>query len=340
MNSRNAADCEVIMEAKKTKENWFASFGRNILAGLKTNGGIIIGLIIICIILGIMMDSFLTVRNFTNIMRQISINVILACGMTMVIILGGIDLSVGSIIAISGCLCCGLITNEGMPAYAAIPISILAGTLVGIFNGFVVSRTTIPPFIVTLAMMNIGRGFARIYTKATTILVDDEVFTFIGSGTVLGGIPIHIVYMVVVIAVSALILNRTKLGRNIYAVGDNKQAASYSGIHAKRVTMTVFVLMGFFAACAGIISSARTFSGQFNVGEGAEMDAISAVVLGGTSMSGGIGHLSGTIIGCIVIGVLNNGMNILGIDSSWQYVVKGVVVLLAVFIDYFKKIRE
>lgn len=328
------------MEAKKTKENWFASFGRNVLAGLKTNGGIIIGLIIICIILGIMTDSFLTIRNFTNIMRQISINVILACGMTMVIILGGIDLSVGSIIAVSGCLCCGLITNTGVPSYAAIPISILAGTLVGVFNGVVISRTTIPPFIVTLAMMNIGRGFARIYTKATTILVDDELFTFIGSGTVLGGIPIHIIYMVIVIVVSALILSRTKLGRNIYAVGDNKQAAEYSGIHAKKVTMIVFIIMGFFAACAGIISSARTFSGQFNVGEGAEMDAISAVVLGGTSMSGGIGHLSGTIIGCIVIGVLNNGMNILGIDSSWQYVVKGIVVLLAVFIDYFKKIRE
>ncbi len=328
------------MEREKVRENWFSSFGKSVLGGIKSNGGIIIGLAIICLILGVMTDSFLTVRNFTNIMRQISINVILACGMTMVIILGGIDLSVGSIIAVSGCLCCGLITNTGVPAAAAIPISILAGTLVGIFNGFVVSRTTIPPFIVTLAMMNIGRGFARIYTKATTILVDDELFTFIGSGTVLGGIPIHIIYMIVVITVSALILNRTRLGRNIYAVGDNKQAASYSGINAKKVTMTVFVIMGFFAACAGIISSARTFSGQFNVGEGAEMDAISAVVLGGTSMSGGIGHLSGTIIGCVVIGVLNNGMNILGIDSSWQYVVKGVVVLLAVFIDYFKKIRE
>lgn len=174
------------MEIKKVKENWFASSGRSILGGIRSNGGILIGLIMICLILGVMTDSFLTVRNFTNIMRQISINVILACGMTMVIILGGIDLSVGSIIAVSGCLCCGLITNTGMPSAAAIPVSILAGTLVGIFNGLVVSRTTIPPFIVTLAMMNIGRGFARIYTKATTILVDDELFTFIGSGTVLG----------------------------------------------------------------------------------------------------------------------------------------------------------
>ena len=328
------------MEHKNTKEHVLKSFVNSFFGGIKGNGGIIIGLIIICIMLSVMTDSFLTIRNFSNIMRQISVNVILACGMTMIIILGGIDLSVGSVIAVSGCLCCGLITNTGFPSVIAIPISILTGTLVGVFNGVVISKTTIPPFIVTLAMMNIGRGFARIYTKATTILVEDELFTFIGSGKVLGGIPVHFIYMIIVITVSALLLNRTKLGRNIYAVGDNRQAAVYSGINAKKVTRAVFVLMGFFAACAGIISSARTFSGQFNVGEGAEMDAISAVVLGGTSMSGGIGRLSGTIIGCIVIGILNNGMNILGVDSSWQYVVKGVVVLIAVFIDYIKKLKE
>lgn len=326
------------MGAKSKKGN--IPFVKSFVDSTKRNGGIIIGLLIICIILTIMSDSFLSLQNFANIMRQITVNVILACGMTMVIILGGIDLSVGSVIAVSGCLCCGLITNAGIPSVLAIPLSILAGTLVGVFNGVVISRTTIPPFIVTLATMNIGRGFARIYTKATTILVDDELFTFIGSGKVFGNIPIHFVYMIVVIVVSALILNRTKLGRNIYAVGDNAQAASYSGINSKKVTLIVFILMGFFAACAGILSSARTFSGQFNVGEGTEMDAISAVVLGGTSMTGGIGYLSGTIIGCIVIGVLNNGMNILGIDSSWQYVVKGVVVLIAVFIDYFKKMKE
>ena len=321
------------MEAKKS-DGILPGFGRNVVSTVKYNGGIIIGLLIICLLLSVMTDSFCTVRNLSNIMRQISINVILACGMTMVIILGGIDLSVGSVIAVSGCLCCGLITNVGVPSIIAIPISICAGTLVGVFNGFVISRTTIPPFIVTLAMMNIGRGFARIYTK------DDPLFTFIGSGKILGGVPIQFVYMLVVIVISGLILNRTKFGRNIYAVGDNKQAASYSGINSRRVTMTVFVIMGIFASCAGILSSARTFSAQFNVGEGSEMDAISAVVLGGTSMSGGVGRLSGTIIGCIVIGVLNNGMNILGIDSSWQYVVKGVVVLIAVFIDYIKKMKD
>lgn len=326
------------METKERLRN--VPFAKGFLDGLKRNGGIIIGLLIICMVLTVMSDSFFSPKNFANIMRQITVNVILASGMTMVIILGGIDLSVGSIIAVSGCLCCGLITNVGMPSVAAIPLAILAGTLVGVFNGMVISRTTIPPFIVTLATMNIGRGFARIYTKATTILVDDGLFTFIGSGKVLGNIPIHFIYMLVVIIISALILNRTRLGRNIYAVGDNAQAAAYSGIDSKKVTLIVFSIMGFFAACAGILSSARTFSGQFNVGEGTEMDAISAVVLGGTSMTGGVGCLSGTIIGCIVIGVLNNGMNILGIDSSWQYVVKGVVVLIAVFIDYFKKTKE
>lgn len=332
-------DTEEIMDNIKN-ENRIVDFGKRLLNSIKANGGIIIGLFVICIILSIMSSNFAQLRNISNIMRQISINVVLACGMTMVIILGGIDLSVGSIIAVSGCLCCGLITNNGLPSYLAIPISILAGTLVGVFNGFVISRTTIPPFIVTLAMMNIGRGFARIYTKSTTILVDDPLFTFLGSGKVFGEIPIQFVYMVVVVTICGFILNRTKFGRNVYAVGDNKLAATYSGIDSRKVTMIVFIIMGILASFAGILSAARTFSAQFNVGEGAEMDAISAVVLGGTSMSGGVGRLSGTIIGCIVIGVLNNGMNILGIDSSWQYVVKGIVVLIAVFIDYIKKMKD
>ena len=207
----------------------------------------------------------------------------------------------------------------------------------GAVNGVIISNTKIPPFIVTLAMMNIGRGFARIYTKATTILVDDDLFIWIGSGKIFGSIPIQIVFMIIVVVITAIILNRTKFGRNIYAVGDNRQAAEYSGINAKRITFWIFTLSGLFASCAGVLSAARTFSGQFSVGDGAEMDAISAVVLGGTSMTGGVGRISGTIIGCLVIGVLNNGMNLLGIDSSWQYVVKGLVVLLAVYIDYIKK---
>lgn len=289
---------------------------------LKGNLGILIGLAIMCFGLALITDSFATTRNIFNVMRQISVNVFLACGMTMVILIGGIDLSVGSIIAISGCLCAGFITNNGIPSAIAIPLAIAIGTATGAVNGFIIANTKIPPFIVTLAMMNVGRGFARIYTKATTILVDDDFFIWIGSGKIFKNIPVQIIFMLIVVAATVLILNRTKFGRNIYAVGDNKIAAEYSGINARKITFIVFTLSGFFAAC---------------VGDGAEMDAISAVVLGGTSMTGGVGRISGTVIGCLVIGVLNNGMNLLGIDSSWQYVVKGLIVLLAVYIDYIKK---
>lgn len=322
-------------QSAKKKESLWRENG--IIKIVRSNLGILIGLLIMCIGLTFISDSFATSTNIFNVLRQISVNVFLACGMTMVILIGGIDLSVGSVIAISGCLCAGLITNNGIPPGLAIILAIIIGTLVGAVNGLIIANTKIPPFIVTLAMMNIGRGFARIYTNATTILVNDELFIWIGSGKIFGEIPVQLLFMVVVVIITGLILNKTKFGRNIYAVGDNQQAAVYSGINSKKVIFLVFTLSGLFAACAGILSAARTFSGQFNVGDGAEMDAISAVVLGGTSMTGGVGRISGTLIGCLVIGILNNGMNLMGIDSSWQYVVKGIVVLLAVYIDYIKK---
>ena len=322
-------------QSAKKKESLWRENG--IIKIVRSNLGILIGLLIMCIGLTFISDSFATSTNIFNVLRQISVNVFLACGMTMVILIGGIDLSVGSVIAISGCLCAGLITNNGIPSGLAIILAIIIGTLVGPVNGLIIANTKIPPFIVTLAMMNIGRGFARIYTNATTILVNDELFIWIGSGKIFGEIPVQLLFMVVVVIITGLILNKTKFGRNIYAVGDNQQAAVYSGINSKKVIFLVFTLSGLFAACAGILSAARTFSGQFNVGDGAEMDAISAVVLGGTSMTGGVGRISGTLIGCLVIGILNNGMNLMGIDSSWQYVVKGIVVLLAVYIDYIKK---
>lgn len=318
-------------QSAKKKESLWRENG--IIKIVRSNLGILIGLLIMCIGHTFISDSFATSTNIFNVLRQISVNVFLACGMTMVILIGGIDLSVGSVIAISGCLCAGLITNNGIPS----GLAIIIGTLVGAVNGLIIANTKIPPFIVTLAMMNIGRGFARIYTNATTILVNDELFIWIGSGKIFGEIPVQLLFMVVVVIITGLILNKTKFGRNIYAVGDNQQAAVYSGINSKKVIFLVFTLSGLFAACAGILSAARTFSGQFNVGDGAEMDAISAVVLGGTSMTGGVGRISGTLIGCLVIGILNNGMNLMGIDSSWQYVVKGIVVLLAVYIDYIKK---
>ncbi|MGP8311856.1 ABC transporter permease [Enterocloster aldenensis] len=310
-------------------------FGQTMKNTVKMNFGILMGLAILCLGLTVLTDKFATVTNFFNVVRQITINLYLACGMTFVILLGGIDLSVGSVIAVTGCVSAGMITWVGLPVPVGILIGILCGTLVGALNGIIVSRTTIPAFIVTLATMNIGRGIARIYTHAQTIAVLDDSYTFWGMGSILG-LPIQLYLIIAVVVLTSFILNRTGLGRHIYATGGNKIASEYSGINVKRVTFFVFVLSGFLASLAGVLTVGRTFTATMIMGDGAEMDAIAAVVLGGTSMSGGKGSISGTVIGVIVIGILKNGMNLLGIDSSWQYVVQGIVILIAVYIDYIK----
>lgn len=316
---------------EKTKKSEFPAV--NIL---RSNLGILVGLLILCIVLTIATNKFATVTNFSNIVRQITINLYLACGMTFIILLGGIDLSVGSVIAITGCISAGMISWNGMPVYLGIIIGIACGVLIGALNGFIVSKTTIPAFIVTLATMNIGRGLARVYTHAQTIAVLEDSYTFWGKGTLLG-LPIQLYLIITVAAVSSFILNRTQLGRHIYAVGGNKQAAEYSGINVKKVTFFVFIYCSILAALAGVLTVGRTFTATMIMGDGAEMDAIAAVVLGGTSMNGGKGSISGTVIGVIVIGILKNGMNLMGIDSSWQYIVQGIVILLAVYIDYVKQ---
>lgn len=302
---------------------------------LKENIGIIVALFVLCIGLSIATDKFATVTNFFNIIKQITINLYLACGMTFIILLGGIDLSVGSVIAVSGCISAGMVTWVGLPVPAAILVGIFFGVLIGLLNGIIVSGTNIPAFITTLATMNIGRGIARVYTNAQTISVLDPAYTFLGTGKIFG-IPIQLFLIIIVVALCAFILNRTQLGKHIYAVGGNKLAAEYSGINVKKVTLFVFIFSSILASFAGIWTVGRTFSATMIMGQSAEMDAIAAVVLGGTSMSGGKGKISGTIIGVLIIGVLNNGMNLLGIDSSWQYIVQGVVILIAVYMDYIK----
>lgn len=297
--------------------------------------GILIGLGIMCIILICLTDKFATSSNFFNIIRQITINIFLACGMTLVILIGGIDLSVGSVIAVAGCISAGMVTWVKLPVPLGIFIGILCGVAVGVLNGFIASTTTISPFIITLATMNIGRGIARLYTNAKTIAVLNPLYTFLGTGKI-GKIPVQFFLIVVVVAVTSFILNKTRLGRGIYFVGDNEQAAKYAGLNVQKIKFFVFLYSGLLAAIAGILSTARTFAATMVMGTGAEMDAISAVVIGGTSMSGGKGTLMGTVIGAIIIGVLNNGMNLLGINTSWQYVVQGVVILVALYIDYIR----
>lgn len=309
-------------------------------AGLffRENFGILVAFVVLYLFLAINPQtsrSFLTRQNMFNVLRQISTNLYLACGMTMIIILGGIDLSVGSIIALSGCVAAACVSRYNLPIPIAIISGILIGAIFGMINGLVVSKTTIPPFIVTLANMNIARGLAYVYTGGSPVRVVTKEWQFIGAGYI-GIIPTPVVILVIVLIITGLLMNNTKLGRHIYAVGGNVQAAQFSGISVAKVKFWIFTYSGIMAGLAGIVLASRMYSGQPTAGDGAEMDAIAAVVVGGTSMSGGSGKIGGTIIGALIIGFLNNGLNLMNVNSFWQYVVKGFVILLAVFIDFFR----
>ncbi len=311
---------------------------KNIKTYFHENAGILAALVALCILLAILpvtSKSFVTTRNFFNVLRQVSTNMFLACGMTMVIILGGIDLSVGSIIALAGCVEAGMVVHLNMPLPLAILIALAIGLGVGMFNGYVVSTTTIPAFIVTLATMNICRGLAYVYTGGSPVRVMTDAWKFIGAGYI-GPFPTPVIIMIAILIITAIIMNKTKLGRHIYAVGGNAQAAEYSGINVRKVKFLVHSYSGLMAGLAGVVLASRMYSGQPTAGDGAEMDAIAATVVGGTSMAGGSGKIGGTIIGALIIGVLNNGLNLMNVNSFWQYVVKGVVILGAVYVDFLR----
>lgn len=326
---------------KENISNFVSAISKNKLLGpavrfFVNNLGILVGFILLCVLLSLLTPAFLTQQNILNVLRQVTTNLNLALGMTLIIIITGIDLSVGSIVALSGTITGGLIAFNNMPIALAVLVGILVGTFCGFFNGFVVANTKIPPFIVTLAMLNIARGAAYVFTGGQPIRVMAEGFNVIGAGY-LGIIPLPVIYTAVFVVGVSILLKKTKLGRYIYAVGGNIEAARFSGIKIKKVQIFAFTLSGFFAAFSGIVLAARMFSGQPTVAQGFELDAIAAVVLGGTSMLGGVGTISGTVIGALIIGVLNNGLNLLNINSFWQLIVKGVVILLAVYIDLIKK---
>ena len=326
------------MEEKTKKTTATAGVGNAVKIYFKENLGIIVAFLVLCVFLSVFpktSGSFFTRQNIFNVLRQISTNLFLACGMTMVIILGGIDLSVGSIIALSGCISAGCVARYNLPLPIALLMGLLVGLLVGMFNGAVISKTTIPAFIVTLATMNIAKGLAYVYTGGSPVRVVTKEWQFLGAGYV-GIFPTPVVILVIVLIITAIIMNKTKMGRHMYAVGGNQQAAEFSGIKVEKVKFFVHAFSGLMAGLAGIVLASRMYSGQPTAGDGAEMDAIAAVVVGGTSMAGGSGKIGGTMIGGLIIGVLNNGLNLLNVNSFWQYVVKGVVILLAVFLDYFR----
>lgn len=302
----------------------------------------LIALFILCLIIGFLSDKFFTVSNFWNVLRQISVNICISVGMTLVVLMAGIDLSVGSVLALCGAVTAGLFKMGielpsqnlyiGFTLLGAALAGVLTGALLGFFNGFVITRFKVPSFVATLAMLTVARGLTMLWTKGFPISGLGEQFAYLGTGW-FAGVPVPVWISAVVVAVAILISDKTKLGRYIYAIGGNENASLLSGINITKVKITVYTIAGVLAAVGGLMVTSRLDSAQPNAGTGYELDSIAAVVIGGTSLSGGKGSIWGTVLGAIIIGVLNNGLVLLNVSPFWQQVVKGFVILLAVIID-------
>lgn len=287
-------------------------------------------------------DSFLTPDNGWNILRQISVNLCLSVGMTMIILSGGIDLSVGAVLALSGAVAAGLLKHGiGLPPLGihldftvagAIAAAILVGAAAGACNGLAITRLHLPPFVATLAMLSIARGLTLLWTGGFPITGLGESFGFIGTGTVLG-VPMPVWEVLVIVALAIVLCQRTAFGRHLYAVGGSERAAHLTGVRVDRLKVAVYVIGGALAGVAGLIVTARLDSAQPNAGLGYELDSIAAVVIGGTSLAGGRGSIAGTVLGCLIIGVLNNGLFLLDVSPFWQQVIKGLVIVVAVALD-------
>ncbi len=300
----------------------------------------LIGLIIFSVLISFASPRFLTKSNLLNVFRQTSINAIIAAGMTFVILTGGIDLSVGSILGFSGAIAAGLLAG-GVNIFFAILAALIIGAVAGMFNGIIITKGKVQPFIATLAMMILLRGATLVYTSGRPIPVPaattSPIFRKIGAGYI-AGIPIPIFIMAIIFLICYVVLTQTKFGRHLYAVGGNEKAAKLSGINTDRIKVLAYTISGMLASIAGLIVTSRLSSAQPTAGDGYELDAIAAVVLGGTSLVGGQGSILGTIIGALIIGILNNALNLLDVQSYYQMIAKAVVILVAVLLD--KKEKE
>jgi len=297
--------------------------------------GLLISFLLLCAVLTFLSDRFLTVGNWQNILRQSSINLIIAIGMTYVILTAGIDLSVGAVLALSTVVTADLL-QRGIPVIPTMILGLTIGGILGLVSGMLVSRVKVPPFVATLGMMTVARGLALTYTQGRPITGLPDFFRTIGTGY-LGPIPMPIIVAGITFLAAYILLTRTRMGMNIYALGNNPVAAHYAGIATSGYTTFVYVLAGALAALAGMILVARLDSAQPTAGISYEFDAIAAVVVGGTSFAGGQGSLFGTLLGVLVISVLNNGLNLLNISSFYQPVVTGVVIAMALLL--YKAIR-
>lgn len=311
--------------------------GKFSLKGRKLGNQFALAMVIlaICVIMSIVSPTFLTNRNIINIFRQISINGIIAVGMTFVILLGDIDLSVGSIVAVVSVVTGRLLLN-GWGWFGVCLVGLLVGIAYGFLNGLLVAYLRFQPFVATLATVTIGEGFALAFSDGRPYVITDAAFKQIGQGSV-AGIPIPVIILIVVCAIGLVILQSTTFGRHVFAVGGNKSAAKLSGVRTRHVEVAVYVISGICSALAAFILSARISSGQPTSGQGYELDAIASTAIGGTSMNGGMGGLTGTILGFFLIGLISNSMNLLNINSFYQQMVKGVLIILAVLMDTLSK---
>ena len=290
---------------------------------------IVIGL---SIVLSVISRNFLSATNLLNVLRQISINGILAIGMTVVCLTGGIDLSVGSIVAFSGIIAAGLLRDKEFSIVLVVLIAIVIGGILGLYNGYFVAYWNAAPFVVTLSMMTIARGMTYVYSQGRPISNLPTQFLAIGKGSI-AGIPVPTIILAAVFILASVMLAKLRFGRYIYAVGGNENAAMVSGINVKQIKMMVYVLSGVACGIAAIILTARVSAGLPTAGESYELDAIAATVIGGTSLSGGRGRLWGTIVGAVLLGIVNNGLDLMNVSSFYQQIVKGLIILGAILID-------
>lgn len=300
------------------------------------NYGMYIAFAILIIALAAASPAFLTYTNIINILRQISVIGIMAIGMTFVIATGGIDLSVGAILALVGVISTSMVAEgSDTPLVVAVLAGLGVGLLCGIFSGIFIAKLGVPEFIATLATMTIARGLCYVYTDGRPITGFRDDYKVIGGGSV-GVAPIPVLIFLVVIVIGIILLNFSKFGRQVLAVGGNEKAAIVSGINAARIKFICYALSGVASAIAGIVLSSRTQTGQPAAGDGNELDAITAVVIGGASLSGGSGSIIGTVVGMLIIGVMTNGLDLLNVSSYYQQVIKGIIILIAVLSDRLK----
>ncbi|GGA38889.1 ribose ABC transporter permease [Pelagibacterium lentulum] len=290
----------------------------------------LVGLVVVCILMSFASENFFQFNNMMNVMRQVSIIGIIAVGMTFVILTGGIDLSVGAVMALSGTIAAGLMVN-GLDPSIALLAGLGVGLGFGLFNGVMVSYGRMPPIIVTLATMGIARGLGLMYSGGYPISGLPSWVSWFGNGR-LFDIPVPVIMMLLIYFVAWVVLERTSFGRHVYAIGGNEQATRLSGVRVSRIKLAVYGISGLTTALAAVVLTGRLMSGQPNAGMGFELDAIAAVVLGGTAIAGGRGSIIGTLIGATLLGILNNGLNLMGVDPYVQNVIKGGIILLAIYI--------